>query len=373
MKVLLVANYESDRQESMLRFAAALDAGLRAVGCDVIVARPPAVFGRLRRGNTGVAKWLGYLDKFVLFPPRLRLLARRVDVVHICDHSNSMYVPHVAARPHLVTCNDMLAIRSALGEFPQNRTGWTGRVLQRWILKNLRCAARLTCISVATRGDVLRLTAQPPERVSVTYMGLNHPYAPIAEVANAAEARRCGAAFDAEVFARHGLPEQPYLIHVGGTQWYKNRAGVLAAHAALGADAPRLVIVGRGGPLPAHVDHRTDVDNAALAALYSGAELLLFPSIEEGFGWPIIEAQACGCRVVTTGKPPMTEVGGHAAIYVSDPCDPEAIAARMRDALAQDPVTRRGFVANGFENAARFSTARMIRQYRAIYEDLLAR
>lgn len=373
MKVLLVANYEPDRQESMLRFATALETGLRAAGCIVTVARPRPFFGRLRWGNTGLAKWLGYLDKFVLFPPRLRRAARGADVVHICDHSNAMYVPHVEARPHLVTCNDMLAVRSAQGDFPQNRTGRTGRILQWWILDSLRRAKRLTCISEATRTDVLRLTGQPPERVSVTYMGFNHAYAPVIEIAQAAEARRCGEPFDRDVFARYGLPSEPYLLHVGGAQWYKNRAGVVAAHTALGPDAPRLLIVGRAGTdLPASVEHRADVNNEALAALYSGAELLLFPSLEEGFGWPIIEAQACGCRVVTTNKAPMTEVGGHAAFYVSDPSDPSEIAARVRDALLQDAVTRRGFIAGGLANAARFSTQRMIREYQTIYRELTA-
>ncbi len=360
MKVLLVSNYLTDGQESMLRFAAALHEGLRGAGVDAVLARPEPFFGRLSRAATGLGKWLGYLDKFVLFPSRLRRLARTADVVHICDHSNAMYVPHVAARPHLVTCNDMLAIRSARGEFSQHRTGWTGRVLQRWIFQNLRCAERLTCISEATRRDVLRLTEQPPARVSVTYMGQNFPYAPVAEVAQAAEARRCGEPFDAAVFARHGVPVEPYLLHVGGTQWYKNRPGVIAAHRALGPGAPRLEIVNGG------------VDNATLAALYSGAELLLFPSHEEGFGWPIVEAQACGCRVVTTGKPPMTEVGGEAACYLDDPTDAATAAARVAALLAQDAAERRRMVEAGIANAARFSTACMIDGYLAIYRELLA-
>src|SRR5207249_6761486 len=112
-----------------------------------------------------------------------RRLAASADVVHICDHSNALYVRHIEKRPHLVTCNDMLAIRSAHGEFPQNRTGWSGRILQRWILAGLRRARRLTCISEATRHDVLRLTGHRPEVVSVTYMGQNFPYMPVAEIA----------------------------------------------------------------------------------------------------------------------------------------------------------------------------------------------
>lgn len=373
MKVLLVANYEADRQESMLRFATALHHGLRSSGVDAQITRPEPFFGRLNPSSKGFGKWLGYLDKFVLFPPRLRRLAHDADVVHICDHSNAMYVPHVRSRPHLVTCNDLLAVRSARGEFPQNRTGKTGRVLQHWILSNLERAQRITCISEATRGDVLRLTSQPRERVSITHMGLNFPYAPVSEIATAAEARRCGEPFDASVFTRHDVPAEPYLIHVGGTQWYKNRAGVIAAHAALGPNAPRLVIVGkRGDGVPRHIEHRSDVDNPALAALYSGAELLLFPSLEEGFGWPIIEAQACGCRVVTTDKPPMTEVGGQASFYAPDPTDASALAARVREVLAQDTAARRSLVSDGFTNAARFSTERMVREYIAIYTELIA-
>jgi glycosyltransferase involved in cell wall biosynthesis len=353
MKVLLVSNYLYDRQESMLRFADALAEGLRAAGVEVQLVRPEPFIGRIHPGYSGIGKWLGYLDKFRFFPPRLRQFASTVDVVHICDHSNAMYVNQIANRPHLVTCNDMLAIRSAKGEFPQNPTGWSGRILQRWILTGLRRAHRLTCISAATRCDVLRLTGHKPEAVSVTYMGQNFPYAPVPRLNSAST---------------------PYILHVGGAQWYKNRPGVLAIHAALrarlGQRTPRLVLV--GPPCDAAgVEVRSNVDNATLAALYSGAELLLFPSLEEGFGWPIIEAQACGCRVVTTAKDPMMEVGGRAAYYLQDPTDAVAGAALIETLLAQDPASRAEAVHAGIENAARFSTERMVHEYLAIYREVL--
>jgi glycosyltransferase involved in cell wall biosynthesis len=374
MKVLLVSNYLHDRQESMLRFASALAEGLRAAGVEVQLVRPEPFFGRLKPGGHGFGKWLGYLDKFLLFPPRLRRLAATADLVHICDHSNAMYVKHVEGRPHVVTCNDMLAIRSARGEFPQNRTGWSGRILQRWILSGLRRARRLTCISEATRSDVLRLTEHRSETVSVTYMGQNFSYAPVAEISEAVEERRRGERYDETVFRHFDIPAEPYLLHVGGGQWYKNRAGVLAIYAVLrkkpGAHTPKLVLVGppctEGG-----VETRSGVDNKALAALYSGAEMLLFPSLEEGFGWPIIEAQACGCRVLTTAREPMTEVGGAAAFYLADPNDATAGAAEVEMILAQGDSRRAAAVRAGIENAARFSTERMIREYLAIYREVL--
>jgi glycosyltransferase involved in cell wall biosynthesis len=374
MKVLLVSNYAHDRQESMLRFASVLAEGLQAAGVDVQVVRPEPLIGRLKAGAKGLGKYLGYFDKFLLFPRRLHRLAATADLVHICDHSNAVYVRHIAKKPHVVTCNDMLAIRSAHGEFPQNPTSWSGRILQRWILDCLRQARRLTCISEATRRDVLRLTNHQPEKVSVTSMGQNFPYAPVPEVAQAAESRRRGGHCDSPVLRRFGIPDRPYILHVSRAQWYKNRPAVVAMHgelsARLGERAPRLVLVGPACSVP-QIETRSDVDNATLAALYSGAELLLFPSLEEGFGWPIIEAQACGCPVVTTGKDPMRAVGGKGAIYLDDPTDISSGAAAIEALLAQSEQQRAALVHAGFENAARFSADRMVREYLAIYREVL--
>ena len=182
MKILLLANYENDRQESMLRFATLLESELRKAGVDVEVIRPRPFFGLLKRGATGVGKWLGYLDKFLIFPFWLRRKIKEAGkncVVHVCDHSNAFYTCWLRGTPHLVTCNDLLAIRSALGEFPQNRTGFTGRCLQRLILRGLRRARRITCISEATRNDLLRLLGNGRADVDVTYMGVNASWSPM--------------------------------------------------------------------------------------------------------------------------------------------------------------------------------------------------
>ncbi|MEI8342327.1 MAG: glycosyltransferase, partial [Verrucomicrobiota bacterium] len=178
-RILLVSNYRNDRQESMLRFADTLFQEMKGEGLPVTIIRPEPFFGRLKPSGSGVGKWLGYLDKFLLFPFVLKRHAARCNVVHICDHSNAHYTRYLRDLPHLVTCNDLLAVRSALGEFSQNPTGWTGRILQRLILRGLKHARRITCISKATRQDVLRPTALPESRGDVTYMGFNYPYSPV--------------------------------------------------------------------------------------------------------------------------------------------------------------------------------------------------
>ena len=362
MKILLVGNYETLAQQSMQRFAEMLREGLAAAGHEVRLVRPPVWLGRLRRGESGLAKWIGYLDRFVLYPPLLRRQIRWADVVHVCDQANAVYVSHLRGKPHVVTCHDLLAIRDALGEIPNSPTGCTGRIYQRWILSGLQRAQVVTCVSHQTATELLRVAGVPVTCVTVVPNALNYPYRPMDTVEAATHLRAL--ALD---------PAQPFFFHVGGNQWYKNRPGVLRLFARL-IEHPayaqhRLVMAGKPWTaemralcadlaLDGRTDERVNVSNEQLRALYSRAEALLFPSLAEGFGWPIAEAQACGCPVVTTGRPPMTEVGGEAAIYI-DPDDSAAAARRVADALSNPAWWR----AAGLENAQRFSTQAMVEGY----------
>src|ERR1700732_1304970 len=108
-----------------------------------------------------------------------------------------------------------------------------------------------------------------------------------------------------------------------------------------------------------------DPSNEELQALYSCASLMLFPSLQEGFGWPIVEAQACGCPVATSNRSPMDEVGGDAAIYI-DPEKPDSATAVLNQALERVSGMREPSIAN----AARFRSG-MIDGYLSLYDKLL--
>src|SRR5215469_8163739 len=150
MKILLLGNYSNDAQESMQRFADVLERGLIEAGHEVRLLRPRAFLGRLRPSGQGLGKWMGYVDKFGLFPHFLKSESKWAEVIHICDHSNAVYVKYLASTPHVVTCHDLLAIRSAHGDIPSNRVRWTGRHLQRNILNGLANAQYICCVSDAT-------------------------------------------------------------------------------------------------------------------------------------------------------------------------------------------------------------------------------
>jgi glycosyltransferase involved in cell wall biosynthesis len=108
-------------------------------------------------------------------------------------------------------------------------------------------------------------------------------------------------------------------------------------------------------------------DNELLEALYSCALALLYPSRFEGFGWPIIEAQACGCPVLCSDREPMSEVGGDAAI-VHDVAD-EAGFARAILRLT-NPVERARWSERSLQNVQRFSAEEMIAKYVKLYRSL---
>src|ERR1700744_113628 len=178
MKVLLVGNYVPDRQDSMQIYASMLESGLRARGHDVRRRQPSAILGTRVRENSSLFKWLGYADKFLFFLPELRRPAATADVVHLCDHSNAMYVAALARRPLIITCHDLLAIRSAMGHFPENRVSLTGRIFQRLIARGLRRSGAILCVSAKTRDDLRQHLAIPENRLHVIPNALHWPYRP---------------------------------------------------------------------------------------------------------------------------------------------------------------------------------------------------
>ncbi len=371
-RILLVGNYEPDQQQSMQRYARWLMAALKAQGCTVVLMRPDAFFSRLAVGplkRGAVIKYLGYLDKFFAFPKQLRAAAPSFDLVHICDHSNSMYLKATAGVPAVITCHDVLAIRSALGEIPEQRTGWSGRRLQAWILSGLKRADHVICVSQKTAADLTRLTGNAGARVEVILNPLNWQYKP-QPVMPSALRERIGLA-----------PDETFFLHVGGNQWYKNRPAVVRIFKELAAmpefAAAKLVMAGK--PMPASLrslvqefglrDRVLEVvgtSNEELEALYSHALALIFPSLEEGFGWPIAEAQACGCPVSTTDRAPMTEVAGGAAILF-DPSDAAGAAAAIRTGLAGRETLRQA----GFQNVERFAEGRIVAEYLEFYRSVV--
>ncbi len=244
------------------------------------------------------------------------------------------------------------------------RAGW------RTNFAKLRRSDAIIAISRATRDDLVRLFGIDPGRVRVIYPGIDHR---LFNPEHAADPGR-----RAEVLQRYGI-EGPYFLYVGDSEWRKNLRRVLEALA--GMDDIGLVLVGKSAPgdetlqrwirelgLQGRVITPGFVPDEDLPPLYGGARAFLFPSLYEGFGFPVAEAMACGCPTITSNVSSMPEVAGGAALLV-DPADTAAIGdamIRMRD----DAAARAGMRENGIVQAGRFSWERCAAETVALLRDV---
>jgi len=374
--VLLIGNYPLDRQQSMQRFGMMMLQGLKSAGVAAEVIVPKPVLGEFQGAGSFVAKWLGYIDKFIFFPRQLRARVRTLQpaVVHICDHSNAMYGAWIRSAPVLVTCHDLLAVRGALGEQTDCPASVTGKILQRWILHGLRHANEIVCDSHATELDARRLVArgESPPRIELVLLGLNYPFRKLTDLEISDRVAKI-VNFDQKTL---------FVLHVGSNLKRKNRDGALRIFAKCKDDwNARLVFVGDALTSELRVlaarlgisGRIVEVPNASdelLEALYNRAVALLYPSRFEGFGWPVIEAQACGCPVVSSNIGPLPEVGGDAALF-HDPDDESGFASDLL--RLNDPAQRAIWSEKSLRNAERFSSKQMVSQYIVIYRSLGAK
>lgn len=351
-RVLVVGNYPADRQQSMIRFAKLLVTFYEPLG-DVRLICPPVFCGSIP-GLPGMArKYLAYIDKLILFPIWLALIARSYQLVHIADHSNAFYSFFCQPNRCIVTCHDLLAVRAAKGDLSLAcEASPIGIWLQRLIMAGLIRARNVVFVSQATYQDFRRIVPRPSrQRHVVIPNSLNAPFtADISSIELTLEEQRM-------------LPSTPYLLMVGSDLPRKNRQLALRLLLELGEASPYKLVLA-GAPLAstdqsfitAHnlttrVLSIVNPSHALLNYLYVFAHSLLFPSISEGFGWPLIEAQACRCPVIASNTTSIPEVAGDAALF-ADPHDVEAFASHVR--ALENTALRSRLIRQGELNLRRY-------------------
>jgi glycosyltransferase involved in cell wall biosynthesis len=256
--------------------------------------------------------------------------------------------------------------------FPQAHTRLQGAYL-RWSTRhNVRRSRQVLADSQATKDDLVRLYDVPLEKVTVVYPGVDPELAPQGDVEDLARVQR-----------RYGL-EPPYLLYLGTLQPRKNLERLVEAYVQSGVSM-QLVLAGNPGwlsdPLLRVISEKVARARARIrltgyvaeedkAALLSGATALLFPSLYEGFGFPILEAQVCGTAVLCAGNSSQPEVAGDAALLV-DARDTLSIAEGI-SRLAEHEGLREQLVQAGLANVRRFSWQRAAQQVMEVLEQCAA-
>jgi glycosyltransferase involved in cell wall biosynthesis len=283
------------------------------------------------------------------------LLSRHpADLYHWLDGSMSAFIPPALRPRSLVTVHDLIPLLQLRGEL-SGRPSLPAAWLVCRAVRALGACAGICVESVATGRDLERLAGLRGSRVI--------PIAP------------------RDWPAPEPLPDpapRRFILHVGHNAPYKNRRGVLEVFSLL-RDLPDVHLV-LAGPAPspdvrdaaarlARVRFVGPVSDAQMCGLYREAALLLFPSLYEGFGMPVLEAMSAGCPVVCSETPALLETGGNAAL--SAPAgDAPALAGRCR-ALLADEGLRRKCIERGRTRAAAFDVASMGRSLIEWYRQAL--
>jgi glycosyltransferase involved in cell wall biosynthesis len=383
MNIVLFTHPAFLTSQSMPRFANMLANGMRARGHEVETVTPEATFYKLPFPQK-FKKWLGYIDQYLVFPKQVQRKLKQypTDTLFVfADNALGPWVPIVKNRPHVIHCHDFLAQQSALGQVEENATGFTGQKYQAYIRDGYRQGQNFISVSYKTRQDLHSLMLEAPNLSEVVYNGLNEAYQP----GNITEARK---ALSAEI----GIDlSKGYLLHIGGNQWYKNRTGVVEIYnewcKTYHGSLPLLLIGASPNPKLAEAiassDYKDNIytlsgkDDDFVKQAYIGASVFLFPSINEGFGWPIAEAMASGGVVITTGATPMNEVGGDAAIYIPRLTKNNAVlwkaeaAEKLNVFLTLTPGQQDEIRLKGIENAKRFSLDAALNQIEDIYKKII--
>jgi glycosyltransferase involved in cell wall biosynthesis len=302
------------------------------------------------------------------FPLRIgwmqTLAARVLDEVQpdVAHFTNGM-LPWRARVPTVVTIHDM-----SLRLYPQCHP-LRRRLINRPLLAvAARQARAIVTVSNSARRDMLRLHRLDPARVTVVYEAAGPMFAPVTDRALLGSVR-----------VRYRLPER-FVLYVGTIEPRKNLPRLMEAFsAARGAGAPQeLVCTGPYGWLSRNLAATIEklglsrvvrfigyVPMADLPSIYNLSDFLVFPSLYEGFGLPVVEAMACGTPVITSSTSSLGEIASAAALTI-DPEDTCALAEAI-DRLARSSALRRNLAERGLNRARAFSWQRTAREMLAVY------
>lgn len=362
MRVAILRDIPEERRRSMERFADELSSSLRALAVTV---RPMTVHAPARGGRVGA---LGArASRFAGFPLKAASAAALggADVYHVVDHG---YADLVAALPRsrtIVTCHDLMLLRAA-GAGADIGASRSALARFRFSVSFLRRAAHVACDSEETRRDVVRLAGVVEQRASVIAPGVDERF----RVLDDARRQR--------VRAQLGRPGEKLLFHISTGLDYKNVPATLRTLAALLEFGVRARLVRVGPPLSLnddalhralgleqHVNELGWVSDERLVDAYNACDLLLFPSHHEGFGWPVLEAMACGTPVAASDCAALRETAGDAALLAA-PSDIAGHVANARSILEGDRLAA-DLVARGIRRAGMFTWQRTATAYVGLY------
>ncbi len=284
-----------------------------------------------------------------------------IDLFHATEH----LLPCLKQIPTVFTLHDLIFHFDPASHKRLNRI-----YLNLMMPRFLRAAQTIIAVSECTKRDAINIYNLPPDKIHVIYEGVDSRFRPITDAATLAAVRR-----------KYSLPER-FILYVGTIEPRKNLPALFDAfHVSsstfhVSRSTSHLVIAGKKGwlteatfesakALGDQVIFTGYVADEDLPAAYTLADLLVLPSVYEGFGLPVLEAMACGTPVACSNVSSLPEIAGDAALLF-DPRDVRAIAEAITRG-STDESLRAELRAKGLAQAARFTWAQAARQTAMLY------
>ncbi len=386
MKIIILTHHEYSLGYSMARYANFLSEGMLSRGHEVSIWGPRLYLSKFKLPS-GINKWLRYIDQYVLFPIWFKSKNRNLtnDTLFVLiDQALGLWMHMLRDKKHVVHCHDFIALKSAKGIIKENPTSWSGRLYQCLILKGFSKAKNFISVSKNTQEELGQFLGKKPIVNEQVYNALDPIFVP----GSSSEARKAlGILLNVDL-------DQGYILHVGGNTFYKNRVGVIEIYNAWRSISKKtipLLLVGGSqnpsgkvqtqyetSPFKKDIHVLARVEDQILLKAYQGATIFVFPSLMEGFGFPIAEAMAAGCPVFTTNEAPMNEVGGSAAVYIkrcpsNDAMHSWAIeSAKVLEKVVQlEKEDRADLVKKGLINTNRFEGHKILDKVEQIYKEIV--
>ena len=310
--------------------------------------------------------------------PRPRQAARILEsallAVNSRAHRVSLYhepaaLPLPFRGPTVITVHDLSWIR-----FPETHPADRVATLARAFPRALHRASHVIVDSEFTRQEIIEVFGTPPEKISTAPLAAREGFRP-------REQEEC-----MPILAELGLDFRRFVLGVGTLEPRKNLEAIVHAYSSMPESYRRtypLVLVGAKGWLTSgleatlrplvdqgHVRPLGHVSDRALAALYSSAHVLVYPSLYEGFGLPPLEAMTSGTPVIASSRASLPEVVGDAGVLI-DPASVDDLR-RALERLHGDGRHWQALAAAGLQRSKHFSWARCARQTQDVYRNVLA-
>ena len=284
------------------------------------------------------------------------MIWHRPDLLFVPAH----VLPIVHPRRSVVTVHDLGYLCFPEAHPPRQR--WYLDRSTRW---HTRAAAHLLADSASTKRDLIDKYHADPDKITVAYPGLDPS---VRRVDDPDESAR--------VKARYHI-DGDYLLYLGTIQPRKNLQRLIAAFLQLPTSNLQLLIAGQPGwysdQLLQQADDRVKFAGYVAAAdknaLLSGSTAFVFPSLYEGFGFPVLEAMACGVPVLCSNTSSLPEVAGEAALLVN-PLDVNDIARGLHDVTTNDDL-RRALIERGYQQAPKFTWQACAAVVQSVFESVL--